>query len=83
MDVDVGKNMLGVGAKDMFVRFQLGCSVSQGADVAAVVLRELEGIAYAIFFCLCETGCWKVLSLDFCARGNVFFSYSTVADVVW
>ena len=51
--MDVGVDMLGVGAKNIFVRFDFGCSVSQGADVAAVaavVLRELQGIAYAIFF---------------------------------
>lgn len=50
MDDEV--DMLGVVAKDMFVRFDFGCSISQGADVTAVMLRELEGIAYAIFLCV-------------------------------
>ena len=60
--------MLVVVAKDMFVRFDFGCSISQGADVAAVMLRELEGIAYAIFF-FCEMQCLKSVQSGFlCAR---------------
>lgn len=46
--MDVELDMLDVVSIVMLVRFSLGCSVSQGAAVAAIMRRELDGIAYAI-----------------------------------